>query len=163
MSVDDRSWQLPTDISSTLDLLIVQTKTSLPFPHFPDLARTRVAVMSGKPTIITPNNQNNPESSGAESLRRSERTTTCVLFKPAHLCLRFLSGSLCTSPVDEGPEQQPDGPLHVFGAQPAPLVPDQQARDVQGHLGQRRLRSCVEKGIKTTKNTEHHRAAAFRA
>lgn len=51
---------------------------------------------------------------------------------------------LLVSPVDESSKQQSDGLLHVFGAQPAPLVPDQQAQDVQSHLSQRRLGSCVE-------------------
>ena len=37
-------------------------------------------------------------------------------------------------PLDEGSEEQTDGLLDVLGAQPAPLVPHQQAQDVQGHI-----------------------------
>lgn len=69
--------------------------------------------------------------------------------------LRDILEHLLVSPVDESPKEQSDGALHVSGAQPAPLVPDQQAQDVQSHLSQRRLRSCVEK-TKRAKDAEFH-------
>lgn len=65
---------------------------------------------------------------------------------------------LLGSPVEERSKQQSDGLLHVFGAQPAPLVPDQQAQDVQGHLSQRRLGSCVER--KWEGKAEYHIAVS---
>lgn len=59
------------------------------------------------------------------------------------------------SPVNKGPKQQPDGPLNVFSAQPAPLLLHQQAQDVQSHLCQRRLRCCAH-NMQDTHNTTHY-------
>lgn len=59
------------------------------------------------------------------------------------------------SPVNKGPKQQPDGPLNVFSAQPAPLLLHQQTQDVQSHLRQRRLRCCAHNMQDTQNNTTH--------
>lgn len=64
------------------------------------------------------------------------------MFFLVSVCWISLQMNVGASPVNKGPEQQPDGPLNVFGAQPAPLLPHQQTQDVQSHLSQRRLRCC---------------------
>lgn len=47
------------------------------------------------------------------------------------------------SPVNKGPEQQPDGLLNVFSAQPAPLPLHQQAQDVKSHISQCSFSCCT--------------------
>lgn len=101
-----------------------------------------------------------------------------MYFEPSDKCFAFVYKSgrstvyeirffllfhgLSMSPVDKGPKQQPDDPLNVFSAQPAPLLLHQQTQDVQCDLGQRHLRCCCAHDMQDTDRLLRHTHSSIR-